>query len=35
MNIDFEFYEDGETKTITKKVKVTVDEDLNVTYKEE
>lgn len=35
MNIDFEIYEDGETKTITKKVKVTVDEDLNVTYKEE
>ena len=35
MNIDFEFYEDGETKTITKKVKVTVYEDLNVTYKEE
>ena len=35
MNVDFEFYEDGETKTITKKVKVTVDEDLNVTYKEE
>ena len=35
MNVDFEIYEDGETKTITKKVKVTVDEDLNVTYKEE
>ncbi len=35
MNIDFEFYEDGETKTITKKVEVTVDDDLNVTYKEE
>ena len=35
MNVDFEFYEDGKTKTITKKVKVTVDEDLNVTYKEE
>ena len=35
MNVDFEIYEDGETKTITKKVKITVDEDLNVTYKEE
>ena len=35
MNVDFEIYEDGETKTITKKVKVTVYEDLNVTYKEE
>ena len=35
MNVDFEIYEDGETKTITKKVKVMVDEDLNVTYKEE
>ena len=35
MNVDFEIYEDGETKTLTKKVKVTVDEDLNVTYKEE
>ena len=35
MNIDFEFYEDGETKTITKKVEVTVDDDLNVTYTEE
>lgn len=35
MNIDFEIYEDGETKTITKKVEVTVDDDLNVTYKEE
>ena len=35
MNVDFEIYEDGETKTITKKVEVTVDDDLNVTYKEE